>query len=444
MPAMKKIFLMVSIILTALLSVSSGTLAAQEMPPAEKALQALHGQDYQTVITICLDQLTFEPDNYDFNFLLSRAYAYSGQRDQALDLLNKMLASHPENNDLLLFKSRVQSWDRNFQDAESGYQKVLERDPRNTEAMTGIAEMASWQNRYPDAIQKYQRVLLVDPDNADTYFRIGRVYQWGGNFQKAKENYQKAIELDPDNLDYQQALRNARPVFRENFELRYFFINEGFSDGRDSYKSHFLYFSIKISPNTGDLQLRYNQTQRFGESDAQFGVELYPHLWKHAYGHFDFSYSSKAVHYPETSYMLEVYQSFPASLEVSLGYRRMNFPAEAISIYLGSLGVYTGNIYSFLRWYYSPEDIGKNFSWLVNVRRYFSDDNYVALGFGWGSRPFEIETIEDVSVKQSWIFLAEWEWYFLKKIGLKVQFTHRDEQDGPTRNSIFIGTGYRW
>ena len=444
MPAMRNIFLTLSIILMALLSIYPGQIKAQDMPPAEKALKALQGQDYQTAITICLDRLTFEPDNYEFNFILARAYAYSGQRDKALDLLNKMLVSYPENLDLLLFESRVKSWNGNYQDAGSGYQKVLERDPRNIEAMTGIAEIASWQNRYHDAIPKYQRILQIDSDNADTYFRIGRVYQWAGNFQKAKENYQMAIQLDPNSLEYQQALKNARPVFRENFELRYHFINEGFSDGRDSYKNHFLYFSMKISPDIGDLQLKYNQTQRFDKSDAQFGAELYPHLWKNAYGYFDFSYSSKAVHYPRTSYVLEVYQILPSSLEVSLGYRKMNFAEKGISIYLGSWGAYTGNFYSFLRWYYSPQDSGKNFSWLANVRRYFSDDNYVALGYGRGSRPFDIETIEDVSVKKSWIFLAEWDWYFLKRIGLKVQFIHRDEQDGLTRNSFFVGTGYRW
>jgi len=424
--------------------INQGEITAHELSTKEKALQALKGQDYTAVITICLDRLASEPDNYDFNFILVQAYAYSGQRDKALDLLEKMLGTSPGNLDLLLFRSRIQSWNRDFAKAESGYKKVLEANPENIEAMTGLAEITSWKNEYGEAIQKYQGILQINPDNADIYFRIGRVYQWGGNYQKAKENYQKAVRIDPENENFRQALKNTHPVFNKNYELRYQYMNEGFSDERQNYIDHFLYFSIRVAPDIGTLQLKYNQTNRLTQRDVQYGFEFYPHLWQKAYGYFDFSYSPKAVHFPRTSYLFELYQALPPSIEVSLGYRRMNFEDKAVSIYLGSVGFYVGNYYPCLRWYYAPEDIGAGFSWIANVRRYFSDDNYVAFGYGQGSRPFEIATIEDVFVTKSWIFLAEWDWYFLRSIRLKIQYMHRSEEDGPARNSIFVATGYRW
>jgi len=424
--------------------VNQGEITAHELSTKEKALQALKGQDYRTAITLCLDRLAYEPDNYDFNFILVRAYAFSRQRDKALELLDKMLATYPENMDLLLFRSRVQSWDRDFDEAGSGYKKVLGIEPENIEALTGLAEITSWKKEYGDAIQKYQGILQRDPDNADIYFRIGRVYQWEGNYQKAKENFRKAAQLDPEDENFRQALKNAHPVFKDNYELRYQYMNEGFSDGRRDYIDHFLYFSIRVSPDIGTLQLKYNQTNRLTQRDAQYGIEFYPHLWQKAYGYFDFSYSPKAVHFPRTSYLFELYQALPRSIEVSLGYRRMNFEDKGVSIYLGSVGYYVGNYYPCLRWYYAPEDEGASISWIVNVRRYFSDDNYVAFGYGQGSRPFEIVTIEDISVTKSWILLAEWDWYFFRSVRLKFQFLHRSEEDGPTRNSIFVATGYRW
>ncbi|MDH5743963.1 MAG: YaiO family outer membrane beta-barrel protein [Candidatus Aminicenantes bacterium] len=419
-------------------------LFANELSPKEKALQALKGQDYTTVINICLDLLGSEPDDYELNFILARAYAYSGQRDKALGLTEKMLGTYPENLDLFLFRSRVQSWAGCYDEAESGYKIVLVMDPENIEAMTGLAEIASWKRNYGDAIQKYRDILQLEPDNPDIYFRIGRVHQWDGNYQKAKENYQEAIQLDPENENFRQALKNAHPVFKENYELRYQYTNEAFSDGRDNYIDHHLYLSMKISPDIGSLHLKYNQTHRFDERDVQYGFEFYPHLWKKAYGYLDFTYSSKAIHYPQTSFLMEVYQSLFQSAEFSLGYRRMNFKDEAASVYLGSVGYYVGNYYPSLRWYYSSEETGPNFSWIVNVRRYFSSDSYLAIGYGQGSRPFEIITREDVLVKKSWIFLAEWDWYFLRSIRLKVQFMHRSEEDGPTRNLVFVATGYRW
>jgi YaiO family outer membrane protein len=174
------------------------------------------------------------------------------------------------------------------------------------------------------------------------------------------------------------------------------------------------------------------------------GIELYPHLWKKAYGYIDILFSPEAIHYPNSSYTLELYQSFLGSAEISLGYRRMNFEIEPVNVFLGSVGYYVGNYYPYVRWYYTPEDEGNNFSWFVNLRRYFTKNNYLALGYGQGSRPFEIITIEDVFVRKSWIFLAEWDWTILKRIHLKVQFTHRNEEDGPTRNALFVATGYRW
>ena len=80
----------------------------------------------------------------------------------------------------------------------------------------------------------------------------------------------------------------------------------------------------------------------------------------------------------------------------------------------------------------------------MNVRKYFSKDNYLALGYGRGSRPFDIITDEDVRVKNSWVLFAEGDWFFLNKIRLKIQFMHRSEKEGLMRNSVFLATGYRW
>jgi len=442
---MKKYFMFtLAAILGVLIACSVQTLMANDSSRKEEALKALKMRDYDTAIRISLQQLETSPGDYDLNFILSRAYAHSGQSEKALGILDKMLHLYPKNTDLLLFHSRILAWENEYKDAESGFEKVLEIDPDNIEAMSGLAEIASWQKEFEDAIEKYHKVLQMEPDNADIYFRIGRVHQWDGNYSRAREYFRKAVALEPDNTDFRRALKNAHPIFKENYELRYQYMNEGFSDGRENYINRFLYFSMKISPEVGSLHLKYNQTHRFDEKDVQYGFEFYPHLWKKAYGYLDFTYSPKVIHFPRTSYLLEVYQALFGSSEFSLGYRRMNFEDEAVSVYLGSVGYYVGNYYPFLRWYYTPNEKGASVSWIVNVRRYFSKDSYVALGYGQGSRPFEIVTKEDVLVKKSWIFLVEWDWYFLKRIRLKVQFMHRNEEDGPTRNLVFVATGYRW
>ena len=419
-------------------------LVASDSTQKEKALEALKTKDYNKAISISLQQLESAPNNYDFNFILSRAYAYSGHLDKALEIMDKMLDLHPENTDFILFHSRIHAWKDEFVEAETGFKKALALDPNNTEALIGLAEVNSWSKDYENAVSTYHKILQYDSENPDIHFRMGRVYQWEGNYSKARKYFRRACELAPENIEYRRALKSAHPDFTNNHELRYQYQNQGFSDKRGHYIDHHLVFSIRVSPDIGFLHLKYNQTQRYGEQDSQFGIELYPHLWQKAYGYIDLNISPKAVYYPRTSYIFEVYQGLLHSAELSIGYRRMNFENEAVSVYLGSIGYYVGNYYPFLRWFYTPEDEGNNFSWFVNVRRYFTKDNYLALGYGQGSRPFDIITIEDILVRKSWIFLAEWNWYFLKHIRLKIQFTYRNEKDGPTRNAIFVATGYRW
>jgi YaiO family outer membrane protein len=355
-----------------------------------------------------------------------------------------MIEVYPGNQDLLLFQARVLAWKGDYDGADSGFRGVLAKEPENRRAMIGRAEIASWKKEFASAKQKYQEILMLDPNDPDIHFRIGRIHLWEGNYSQARQYYKKACELDPDNAEYRGALKNAHPEFTNTYELRYQFQNQGFSDERGHYTDHHLVFSLKISPDIGPLHLKYNQTHRYHEQDSLFGIEFYPHLWKKAYGYIDIHFSPKAVHYPSSSYHFEVYQSFLKAAEISLGYRRMYFENEATSVYLGSVGFYIGNYYPFVRLYYTPEDRGTTFSWFVNVRRYFTKDNYLALGYGQGSRPFDIITFEDILVRKSWIFLAEWNWYFLNRIHFKILFTHRNEKDGPTRNSIFLATGYRW
>ena len=432
------------ILLVFCLALFPDSAAAETTDLKEKAIQSLHAGNYQAAIETCQRQLEVDPENYDFSFILSRAYAYSKQREKALVLLNRMLEIYPQNLDLLLFRSRVKAWEGEYEEADAGFLQVLAVEPENKEALIGRAEIASWEREFSDAKKKYEKILLLDPDDPEVLFRIGRVYQWEGNYAKARQYYEKASRRDPENTEYRSALKNAFPRFMNKFEARYQYQNQSFNDERGHYLDHQFLLSMNVSPDIGAVHLKYSQTRRYGVQDSQIGLELYPHLWQKAYGFIDLNYSSRAVYYPRTSVRAEVYQTFLRAAEISLGYRQMNFKNETVPVYLGSVGYYTGNYYPFLRWYYTPEDKGANFSWSMNVRRYFTKDSYLALGFGAGSRPFDIITTEDARIQKSWILSAEWDWYFLEKIHVKILFTHRNENDGLTRNTLFVATGYRW
>ena len=406
----------------------------------EKAAAAIRSGDHEAAVRLCQEGLRKNPVDYDLNFLLARALAFSGQWDEALRVLDGLSLAHPENTDLLVFRARVKSWKHDFQAAEAGYAEVLRLNPGNSEAQTGLAEIASWKGDYSTALALYRQVLEKEPLNPDIHFRLGRVHLWQGSFARAEENFQSALRLDPQNKEYKRALLKARPRLQEKFELRYELQSDNFDDGRARYLDQNLALQLNLFKKTGPFVLKFNHTERSGLKDSRYGLEFYPTLWKRAYGYVDIAYSPSYECYPRTAYLFEAYQSVRGSVEVSFGFRRMNFAQEGVSQYLGSLGYYFGRYLAYWRWYYAP---GEPIAWLANIRRYFSTDSFLFIGFGQGLRTEDVVTWNDYRADQSWVFQAGFNWYVLRKIRLQAYFSSGDE-GAVRRNTLFIGTGYRW
>jgi len=436
-PILKRVFLF-ALAIPAVLGRASG-----QDDIREKAAAAIRSGDHEAAVRLCLEGLRQNHADYELNFLLGRAYAFSKRYDDALRVLDELALAHPENTDILLFGARVNAWKHDYRAAEKVFNEVLRLNPGNSEALIGLAEVASWQSRYGEALALYEQVRARDPANADNYFRIGRVYLWQGNLAQAEANFRAALRIDPQNEEYKRGLQKTKPRQQEKSELRYEHQTDNFSDQRSRYLDQNLALQTSILKNAGPLVLKYNQTERAGQKDRRYGLEFYPHLWKRAYGYIDFSYSPRGVYYPETAYLFEAYQAVLSSAEISLGFRKMNFSSERVPQYLGSLGYYFGNFYAYWRWYYSNGKTGDRFAWLANLRRYFSADCFVFVGYGRGVRTEDVMTLEDFRADQSCVFLAGFNWYFLKKLKLQAYYSVGDE-GASRRHTLFISTGYRW
>jgi YaiO family outer membrane protein len=410
----------------------------------KKASAALSSQSFSEAIKICLEQLTSAPDDYELNFLLARAYSYSGDWENGQRTVDRILAKHPDNTDVLLLGARLKFWKKDNRGAEEGFARVLRLKPDDAEALMGLADLAAFEGRWNDALNIYQKIIQLYPEAAEAYFKLGRFYQGQGDYQKARENFQMAASLDPANADFRNVLSAASARLPKCYELRYQTMIESFNDGRKDYLSQQLVFQFELPRKIGPLLLKYNHTRRFQEGDSQVGLEFYPKLGSKAYGYFDFGYSSQALHYPRSSYLFELYQGLLTSAELSFGYRRMNFPAESLSLFMGSFATYFGNYYAVWRWYYKPGEETRALSWFAQLRRYFASQNFIYLGYGRGSRPFDIVTVQDLLVHDSWIFLSGLVWYLWDKIRVELHFSRIEDANGPRRDTFFITTGYRW
>jgi YaiO family outer membrane protein len=419
------------------------TLMAGDNRPFDRAQRALRLKDYASAIEICLGLLESAPGDYDVNFLLAQAYARSGDRDKAMERLKKMDTLFPRNSDVILFTARLYTWKGDYTEALSKYRAVLEFAPDNEEALIGTGDIAARRKEFAQAREIFRKVLERNPKSAEAYYHSGLACQWEGNRGLARENFEKAVALAPDNEDYKVFLTRSTPRLQRKFEIRYGHEVEDWSDGRSDFQNDRLALHLDLPRNAGVLILKYNQTHRFGETDRQFGVEAYPRLWSKAYGRVELGYSAKATVYPQLSYLAEVYQGLFSAAEASLGFWRMDFPGRPVTIALGSLGYYWGNYYPYVRLSYGSDEGRRSFSWVINLRRYFSAENYVYLGYGQGTRLLEDLTVQDLMAARSHIVLAGAVWYVFNRIRLEAHFSRIGEPT-LTRNTFQITTGYRW
>jgi len=426
-----------------LLGLSPLGLLSGDNRPFDRAQRAMKLKDYRDAIAICLGLLDSAPGDYDVNFLLAQAYARSGERDKAMAQLVKMDSLFPRNSDVVLFLARIHTWRGEYAKAQARYAEVLEFAPGNEEALVGTADVAARQKNFAKAREILGRVLEKNPRNADAYYHLGLLEQWQGNRGRAREDFEKAVALEPENEDYKVFLTQSAPRLQKKFELRYQHEIEAFNDGRTDFEDDRLALNIDLPKDAGVLILKYNQTYRFGDTDHQFGLEAYPRLWSKAYGHFELDYGTPAVAFPRLSYLAEIYQGFLSAAEASLGAWRMSFPGRAVTVALGSLGYYVGNYYPYVRLNYSRDQGQYSFSWTLNVRRYFSAENYFYLGYGEGSLLFESPTLQDLFANRGRIYLAGAVWYIARRVRLEFHFSHASEQ-GLVRNTFLLSTGYRW
>ena len=411
--------------------------------PFDRAQRALRIGDYKDAIAICLGMLESAPGDYDVNFLLAQAYARSGDRDKAMERLRQMDALFPKNSDVVLFQARIYTQKGDYKEALARYEAVLGFAPGNEEAVIGTGDIAARLREYGKARGILKGVLDGNPGSAEAWYHLGLLEQWQGNRGQAREDFEKAVALEPANEDYRVFLTTATPRLQRKFELRYGHEIEDWSDGRPDFQDDRLALQLGLPRDRGVVIVKYNQTHRFGETDHQFGVEAYPRLWAKAYGRFEIDYATPAAAFPRWSALAEVYQGFFTAAEASVGVWRTSFPGRPVTVGLGSLGYYLGSYYPYVRVNYGSDQARHSFSWVANIRRYFSEENYVYLGYGQGTHLLEDLTVQDLLPTRGDIFLLGAVWYVWRSVRVEAHFS-RVTETALKQTTFQLTLGYRW
>lgn len=292
----------------------------------ERASKFEVSKQYREAAGLYREVLTQHPDNDDVRSALARVLSRQGAQPEATMLYREVLARHPEDQDIRVALARVLSWQKQFDEAHQLYDQVLQTEPKHVEARRGLAEVAHWQGHRSEALVRYEALVAETHDPA---------------IEQQLRAVKSELLVSP-RAAVGQGLTGLRLPYRDYAKIGYghYSYTKNQPDERD------LLFEIAKPIGDQTLVLRAEPINRFGFHDTPVSAELYSPLWQRAWGYVAAQGTVNPKFAPNYSFVGEVAQGLGglhaslAPLEVSFGYRRLNYKKDDIDLLMPGLTIF--------------------------------------------------------------------------------------------------------
>ena len=131
----------------------------------------------------------------------------SGQHQQALERVNKILAAKPRDAQARFLKGLILTEQGNTKEAVPIFQKLTEDFPDLPEPYNNLAVIYAAQGQYDKARASLEQSIRTHPSYATAYENLGDVYS-----KLASQAYDKALQLDSSNSAAQNKLALVREL----------------------------------------------------------------------------------------------------------------------------------------------------------------------------------------------------------------------------------------
>ena len=131
----------------------------------------------------------------------------SGQHQQALERVNKVLAAKPRDAQARFLKGLILTEQGNTKEAVPIFQKLTEDYPDLPEPYNNLAVIYASQGQYDKARASLEQSIRTHPSYATAYENLGDVYS-----KLASQAYDKALQLDSSNSAAQNKLALVREL----------------------------------------------------------------------------------------------------------------------------------------------------------------------------------------------------------------------------------------
>jgi tetratricopeptide (TPR) repeat protein len=134
----------------------------------------------------------------------------AGQRDQALERVNKALAANPRDVQARFLKGLIFTEQGRQSDAIEIFTRLTQDYPNLPEPYNNLAVIYASQGQYDKARTALEQSIRTHPSYATAYENLGDVYA-----KLASQAYGKALQLDAANTGAQNKLSLVRELVRE-------------------------------------------------------------------------------------------------------------------------------------------------------------------------------------------------------------------------------------
>lgn len=207
------------------------------------------------------------------------------------------------------------------------------------------------QKKYKESVQQIDEILKYKPNDIELLTKKAGIYADMELYTQAITILDYVIKLDPQNTKALKlrekllGLQALQPKNQMGIDVNEARVNGNLNAWWQYASVHYYRFTDK-----GSFGGRINYANRYGTTGEQYQLEAYPKLFNLGSLSLSYAYAnSTQILFPTLQYTIEPYFKLPANFEASIGVR--NLRSVGVNIYdtTGSLGLYLGNNYIWLR-----------------------------------------------------------------------------------------------
>ncbi|MDM8566304.1 tetratricopeptide repeat protein [Candidatus Halobeggiatoa sp. HSG11] len=149
---------------------------------------------------------TFKDNSIQLSSVLEDILEQHQDRNQVIELLEKLLVKRPNNPTILLLYSQIQLQEEQFEPALKSLRKLLDIKPKHTEAVPLYALTLDQIGKTEEALQWMQKSLTKSPNNSEWRLMYARMLADAEQFEESIRQFESVASEHPDNADILYAL----------------------------------------------------------------------------------------------------------------------------------------------------------------------------------------------------------------------------------------------